>query len=54
MTEQDKEVQELRRENAALRAEIEALKNLRQLDMSEIAYQRRQIDFLLEVREGNG
>lgn len=41
MTENDKEIQELRRE-------AEELKHLHQLDIAEIAYLRRQIDFLME------
>lgn len=49
MTEKDFEVQELLRKVKALEKEIEDLKQIHQLDMAEIAYQRRTIDFLMEA-----
>jgi len=49
MTEQDKEIQELRRKVEPLEKENEKLTQVHQLDMAEIVYQRRQIDFLMEA-----
>lgn len=49
MTERDFEVQELRRKVTALEKKIEELEQIHQLDMAEIAYQRRTIDFLMEA-----
>ena len=49
MTEKDFEVQELLRKVKALEKEIEDLEQIHQLDMAEIAYQRRTIDFLMEA-----
>lgn len=49
MTERDFEVQELRRKVKALEKKIEELEQIHQLDMAEIAYQRRTIDFLMEA-----
>lgn len=56
MTEQDKEIQELRRKVESLKEQIEImrrrdkqLEQIHQLDMAEIAYQRRTIDFLMEA-----
>ena len=56
MTEQDKEIQELRRKVESLKEQIEImrrrdkqLEQIHQLDMAEIVYQRRQIDFLMEA-----
>lgn len=48
MTEQDMEIQELRRELEEKDKLINSLQELHYLDLSEIAYQRRQIDFLME------
>ena len=48
MTEQDIEIQELRRELEEKDKLINSLQELHYLDLSEIAYQRRQIDFLME------
>lgn len=48
MTEKDKEIQDLRRELERKDKEIALLQELHYLDLSEIAYQRRQIDFLME------
>lgn len=49
MTEKDFELQELRRRVKALEKKIEELEQIHQLDMAEIAYQRRTIDFLMEA-----
>lgn len=49
MTERDFEVQELRRKVKDLEKKIEELEQIHQLDMAEIAYQRRTIDFLMEA-----
>lgn len=49
MTERDYELQELRRKVTALEKKIEELEQIHQLDMAEIAYQRRTIDFLMEA-----
>lgn len=51
MTEQDKEIQDLRRELERKDKEIALLQELHYLDLSEIAYQRRQIDFLMQAKE---
>ena len=48
MTEYEKEIQELRREVKLLEEKNRELEHIHQLDMAEIAYQRRQIDFLME------
>lgn len=52
MTEQEKEIQELRRKIAELESEIRKLNHIRQLDMAEIKYQRRVIDMLMEGNNG--
>ena len=52
MTEKDAEIQLLLRENQKLRIEVEQLKHVHQLDLPEIVYLRRQVDFLME--SGNG
>lgn len=51
MTEKDLEIQNLRRELDRLKKEISLLQELHYLDLSEIAFQRRQIDFLMEAKE---
>lgn len=48
MTEKDFELQELRRRLQFLEKENEKLTHIHQLDMAEIKYQRRQIDFLTD------
>lgn len=54
MTEKDFEMQELRRKVKALEKKIEDLEQIHQLDMAEIKYQRRQIDFLTDsLREAS-
>lgn len=53
MNEKDLEIQRLTRENIELKKRIEELERIRQLDMSEIVFQRRQIDFLMEGHSGN-
>lgn len=53
MTPQDKEIQELRAKVKLLEAKNVELEHIHQLDMAEIAYQRRQIDFLMDAaKEG--
>jgi hypothetical protein len=53
MTPQDKEIQELRAKVKLLEAKNVELEHIHQLDIAEIAYQRRQIDFLMDAaREG--
>lgn len=47
MTEYEKEIQELRRKVKLLEDKNKELEHLHQLDMAEIIYQRRQIDFLM-------
>lgn len=62
MTEMDMEIQKLRRENLSLleenltlKKEIGMLKEMHYCDLSEIVYQRRQIDFLMDSdREKKG
>lgn len=49
MTEQDRELQELRRRVELLQKKNKELEQIHQLDMAEIAYQRRTIDFLMEA-----
>lgn len=49
MTEHDLEIQNLRRENQKLRNENNALIKQHTLDLSQIAYFRRQIDFLMDA-----
>ena len=49
MTPQDKEIQELRAKVKLLEAKNEELEHIHQLDMAEITYQRRQIDFLMDA-----
>jgi hypothetical protein len=51
MTEKDLEIQNLRRELDRAKKEIALLQELHYLDLSEIAFQRRQIDFLMEAKE---
>jgi len=48
MTDKDMEIQELRRRVKFLEEKNKELEHIHQLDMAEIAYQRRQIDFLEE------
>ena len=52
MTEKDAEIQLLGRENQKLRIEVEALKNVHQLDMAEVICLRRQVGFLMESEHG--
>ena len=52
MTPQDKEIQELRAKVKLLEAKNAELEHIHQLDMAEIAYQRRQIDFLMDAARG--
>lgn len=47
MTEIERELQKLRRENKRLRLENAELKEMHYCDQSQIVYQRRQIDFLI-------
>ena len=49
MTETDYEIQRLRREVAYLRAENDRLNKQHGLDLSQLTYFRRQIDFLMDV-----
>lgn len=49
MTEKDMEIQGLRRKVKLLEAKNAELEHIHQLDMAEIAYQRRQIDFLMDA-----
>lgn len=49
MTETDYEIQRLRREVAYLRAENDRLNKQHGLDLSQLAYYRRQIDFLMDA-----
>lgn len=49
MTEYEKEIQELRRKVKLLEDKNKELEQIHQLDMAEIIYQRRQIDFLMEA-----
>ena len=49
MTDKDMEIQALRRKVESLERENKKLEQIHQLDMAEIAYQRRQIDFLMEA-----
>ena len=50
MTEKDKEIQELRQENGKLKAEIETLTHIHQMDMSEIVMLRRMVQAAVEAR----
>ena len=45
MTDKDMEIQELRRRVELLEKKNKELEQIHQLDMAEIAYQRRTIDF---------
>ena len=47
MTEIERELQKLRRENKRLKLENAELKEMHYCDQSQIVYQRRQIDFLI-------
>lgn len=49
MTEYDLEIQSLRRENQKLRNENNALMKQHTLDLSQLAYYRKQIDFLMDA-----
>jgi len=49
MTEKDMEIQELRRRVEFLEKKNKELEQIHQLDIAEIAYQRRTIDFLMEA-----
>ena len=49
MIDKDKEIQELLAKVKLLEAKNTELEHIHQLDMAEIAYQRRQIDFLMDV-----
>lgn len=53
MTEKDNEIQELRRRVKFLEEKNKELEQIHQLDMAEIAFQRRQIDFLMESKEAS-
>ena len=48
MTEQEKELQDLRRDIEKLKRTLEEYERMHQLDMAEITYLRRQIDFLID------
>jgi len=50
MTAQNMEIQELRRRVKFLESKNAELEQIHQLDMAEITFQRRQIDFLMEAR----
>ena len=52
MTEKDKEIQELRRENDKLRGENNVLKEMHYGDIAEIIYLRRQNEMLVDVING--
>lgn len=49
MTETDLEIQRLRREVKHLRDENDRLNKQHGLDLSQLAYYRRQIDFLMDA-----
>lgn len=49
MTKEDKMIQELSRENERLKKEIARLQQIQYEDQAEIMYQRRQIDFLMDM-----
>lgn len=49
MTETDLEIQRLRREVKYLRDENDRLNKQHGLDLSQLAYYRRQIDFLMDA-----
>lgn len=49
MTEKEKMIQELSRENERLKKEIALLQQIHYEDQAEIVYQRRQIDFLMDM-----
>lgn len=49
MTDKDTEIQELRRRVKFLEQRTKELEQIHQLDMADIAYQRRQIGFLMEA-----
>lgn len=49
MTEKDMEIQGLRRRVELLEKKNKELEQIHQLDMAEIVYQRRTIDFLMEA-----
>lgn len=48
MTEVDKEIQEMRREIAKLKKEVNDLKNTHYCDLAEKATLRRTVEFLME------
>ena len=50
MTEYEKEIQELRHKVKLLEEKNKELEHVHQLDMAEIVYQRRQIDYLMETK----
>lgn len=53
MTPDDKLIQEQRRKIAQLEAQIEEFKSIHMQDLAQLAYYRRQIDFLMDAaREG--
>lgn len=52
MTAQNMEIQELHRRVEFLERENKKLEQIHQLDIAEIAFQRRQIDFLMEANNG--
>lgn len=52
MTLQEKEIQELRKKVKLLEAKKAELEHLHQLDMSEIVYRRKQIEFLMDAKRG--
>ncbi len=51
MTPEEKELQELRRENKRLFNRNKHLEELHQCDIAEIATLRRQVDFFMESQE---
>ena len=51
MTEMDLELQDLARENAKLRKEVEDLRQIHQLDQAQLIFLRRMIESFVE--EGN-
>jgi len=49
MTPEEKLIHELRQKISYLETRNAELENLRQLDMAQLAYYRRQIDFLMDA-----
>lgn len=52
MTEKDIEIQKLQREINDLKMQLEDAKHIHMLDLAEIAYLRRQVDFFMEGSNG--